>query len=202
MAKGRHPTKSTASVQRSTMLQSQHHPLTLLPISDAPRTRMPASSSGLGLPRSHPLLVTPNNGAYVQTSVLPPPSSSNVTDATEPPVEASEDPPQLGYDFNTPAEYVTTTQTEDLELRASRSRRKREKQWKVWMSETIPALLGPYIEHLRKSDSYRVKLADPLPRACKCGGQLAQTLNIACVFFESECDLSFHDIVSDLCPRN
>jgi len=61
---------------------------------------------------------------------------------------------------------------------------KKERQWRNWSEEVIPAMLEPYMELLRESDSLRDLSSARRHRGCKgCGN--GRSLEVVCVYFES-----------------
>ena len=61
---------------------------------------------------------------------------------------------------------------------------KKERQWKNWSDKVIPALLEPYVELLRVSNSLRDLSGVRNFQRCKgCAG--GRNLEVVCVYFES-----------------
>jgi len=70
------------------------------------------------------------------------------------------------------------------EARARKQASKKERQWRNWSEEVIPAMLEPYMELLRESDSLRDLSSARMHRGCKgCGD--GRSLEVVCVYFES-----------------
>jgi len=61
---------------------------------------------------------------------------------------------------------------------------KKEKQWKTWSEQIIPALLKPYVALLRETDSLRELDSARNHRGCS-GCSLGRRLEVSCIFFES-----------------
>lgn len=74
---------------------------------------------------------------------------------------------------------------EDIELRRQRQRQKRERQSSKWAQTVIPALLEPYLELLRVSDSLRTpqRPSSGTSGACLCARRAK--LTVICVFLDS-----------------
>ena len=93
--------------------------------------------------------------------------------------------------------YIHTRQSiEDIELRRQHQRQKRVRQWSKWTQTVIPALLVPYLELLRVSDSLRMpqRLPPDSMDACLC--TKSTKLAVICVFLESMCSQIQHLIYS------
>ncbi|RDB30787.1 hypothetical protein Hypma_005865 [Hypsizygus marmoreus] len=71
--------------------------------------------------------------------------------------------------FNTPAEPVSP----------SKAANKKDRQWRRWANEVIPALLAPYLTVLHESGSLRN--LEPATEACPCS---ASKVEVVCVYFE------------------
>jgi hypothetical protein len=62
---------------------------------------------------------------------------------------------------------------------------KKARQWRKWSEDIIPALLEPYLELLRESESLRDVSGARNVEGCK-GCQDKQQLEVICVYFESK----------------
>lgn len=111
--------------------------------------------------RPFPDLQTPS-GAFVQ--VVPTPRLQN---------ERS----QAGDGINEPI----ALQPEETPGSPSKHGDKKAKQWKRWMEDVIPALLGPFLTVLRESSSLRDVRRDS--QQCDCG---SPKIDVVGVYFESK----------------
>jgi hypothetical protein len=70
------------------------------------------------------------------------------------------------------------------EAEARKRAGKKERQWRNWSEEVIPAMLEPYMELLRKSDALRDLSSARKHQQCK-GCTDGRLLEVICVYFES-----------------
>jgi len=77
-----------------------------------------------------------------------------------------------------------STEDDDKE-EAARQIGKKEWQWRKWSEDVIPALLEPYLELLRESESLRDVSGARNAEGCK-GCRDKRQLEVVCVYFESK----------------
>ena len=178
-----------------------HH---LVSVRDAPRSRHPRNTKGSITYRPGDSGLWSEGSGQIFTQV---PISSQL-DLPQPLVQQSlspqqraspngpADPPDNFSQFdNTEQPLIYTRRSaEDSELLRQRQRRKREKQSSKWTQIVIPALLDPYLELLRVSDSLRLPRREALSNRHTCPCAKHRKLTITCVFLDSM--LSFFFFIS------
>jgi len=146
--------KSSARTQSKSPLKSD-----FVPIQSAPKIRRPYGASGA--------VVGPSGLLYAPGGTLTQPVDPGHRIAMH---RADESEPPAGGDI--PTSYPTGIPS------------KKEKQWNKWNWEVLPAMLNPYLQLLRETDSLRNLSSMPRLLACLgCFGQ--RKLTVSCIYFES-----------------
>lgn len=60
---------------------------------------------------------------------------------------------------------------------------KKQQQWEKWATQTIPALLAPYLSLLRETDSLRENIGQDTQSQCQCPINVRR-IQVACIYFE------------------
>lgn len=167
----------------------------LVPVDEVPRRRLAPFTSQYHFPRVCSVLTLPDGRELTQLPQFRG-HSTQVAGGLDPVLEeehrdmngslydANESPMETSSPYDMTPPYLTYCGTEPTELRQTRARAKKERQWKTWAMKTIPSLLSPYLQLLRETNSLR----DSLPRQynpCPCGVHVRR-LKVVCVYFESE----------------
>ena len=195
----------------------------LVPAKDAPQQRRPRSSKGTITfcpggsriwaegpgqaftevpviqhhqpPPAQPL----SPGSYFEDPITTPQSNSStglsptsIASALDP---FTNDSPYFDDSHEQPYIY-TRRSVEDIELRRQHQRQKRVRHWSKWTQTVIPALLEPYLEFLRVSDSLCIPQRLPPNGMDACLCTKVTKLAIICVFLESMCSQIPHLIYS------
>lgn len=167
--------RATARRAKDVSQSSQPSPHHIIPVQDAPRSRLAQGTSHLQLPRVQSLFVMPGNRNYTQLPTgggrRQSPGSQNDQDEYHPPPDA-------------PPYFVTLAQEQDTSIKSERARQKREKQYNTWAYTVIPSLLKPYMRLLRETDSLRDMNGSKGGSGCTCNGSHARKLSVICVYFE------------------
>lgn len=130
----------------------------LVPIDDLPKARKPygAKDAIIG---AQGLVYTPT-GLYSQI--------------------AESSPERLELDDEMSHIFLADADDIDAERRAS----KKQRQWRKWSEDIIPALLKPYMDLLLETDGLRDMNRINRKQGCK-GCNLGRLLDVSCVFFGS-----------------
>lgn len=145
----------------------------LIPLSDAPRSRLPRNTTTLGVPRHNTVLVLPAKKRFTQIN---PPSAKRPASSNP-----HEDDPFDAQDYDQHP-YIFHHIVEETDL--NRNAHKRRRQWRQWQEETIPSLIGPHLTLLRQTNSFRDPPPPPEPLECTCSS--SRTLRVLCVYFKRE----------------
>lgn len=145
----------------------------LIPISDAPRSRLPRNTTTLGVPRHNTVLVLPAKKRFTQinqpSGKRPAPSNPN------------EDDPFNAQDYEQDP-HIFHHNLDEADV--NRNAHKRRCQWRQWQEETIPLLIGPHLTLLRQTNSLRDPPPPSEPPECTCNS--SRSLRVLCVHFERE----------------
>lgn len=152
----------------------------LIPLSEAPRLRLPPNTTSFGIPRHNTVLVLPAKKRYTQINA---PSTKR---PLRPRSHDSDDPFSVGDNEQPSHIYHEFISEEDT----NRNGNKRRRQWRQWQEETIPSLVAPYLALLRQTSSF----CDPPPLSeppeCSCSS--GRSLRVLCVYFERKYHFDMH----------
>ncbi|KAJ3475061.1 hypothetical protein NLI96_g12083 [Meripilus lineatus] len=162
------PSKSKRKAQKAVPPGSSN----LLLLSEAPRTRLPPATAHLAIPRHQTILALPVRKSYVQIQRPRTAQTRHIN---------SEDPSVADNDtFQN--DFTNIIFQHSLEDSPNTNAQKRQRQWRQWQLHTIPSLVQPYLDILRKTQSLREKPLLCEPPRCTC--MKSRVIKVLCVYFE------------------
>lgn len=132
----RHPARRTQNIPQDSQTSQKSH---IIPVQDAPRSRLAQGTSHLQLPRVQPLFAMPGDRNYTQLVTQTSRDQSSLSHQ-HCGVQDEHDVAQCSGPDDIPHPHEQT-----VHMRSERARRKREKQYATWMNIVIPSLLKPYM---------------------------------------------------------
>lgn len=171
----RRPKLSPSKRNRKPATTDPPTPSGLVLVSEAPRTRLPPNTAHLGIPRHQTILSLPVRKSYVQ---IQRPRNHSSTQ----PHSAHSDDPFVADDDSIPTEFSNVLYEYMIGEPPSSNAQKRQRQFQQWQFNTIPSLVQPYLEILRKTNSLREK--PPAPERPKCTCMKSRSITVLCLYFD------------------
>lgn len=169
------PSKSKRKAQNAVPSGSSN----LLVLSEAPRTRLPPTTARLAIPRHQTILSLPVRKSYVQIQrprTHPSPSHPNPGGLDD------SDDPFIADDSTITNDFTNAIHQHTLGDPINPNAQKRQRQWRQWQFHTIPSLVQPYLDILKKTRSLRDKHPPCEPLRCTC--MRSRPITVLCVYFE------------------
>lgn len=172
----RRPRFSPSKKYRKVVKPIQAGVPTLVPISEAPRDRLPPDTAHLGIPRRQAIFSLPAKKKFIQFRRPPTQGSS-----TQPQYPVEDDPFIADNETTAPNDFANTIYHYSVDNSTPSNAHKRQRQWRQWQLHTIPSLIAPYLDLLKKTRSLRDSLPSYEPPECSCASR--RSLTVLCIFF-------------------
>lgn len=169
----RRPKLSPSKRQRKPPNPNPPTTSSLVLVSEAPRTRLPPMTAHLGIPRHQTILALPVRKSYVQIQRPRTHQSTHTLPAPSDPFTADDD--------SIPNEFTNVLYQYAIGDPPSVNAQKRQRQWRQWQDYTIPSLIQPYKEILRKTQSLREEAPTPEQPRCTC--MRSRLITVLCLYF-------------------